>query len=239
MIFKEDSVFVLDKPPGMTSQQAVTWIKKTLNLKKGGHTGTLDPLATGVLIILTGKATKLAQRFSHFEKEYIATLELGKTSDTYDIDGQIIATASVPYISMDKIRETIQPFIGDIIQTPPPYSAKKVKGKRLYWYARRNITVKPKPHPVTIHAIEVAKLDLPFVEMSVVCSTGTYIRSLIQDIGILLGCGAIMTSLRRTKIGPFKLSDSVGFKSVESRDFVHFTVDRVTKILDENIHNPS
>jgi len=211
----DNGCIFLDKPAGMTSQQAVSNVKRFLGLKKAGHTGTLDPMATGLLVVLFGRSTKLASRFSGLDKEYIAAMELGKTSDTYDSSGTITASGSINGLGQDKIKHVTAGFVGPISQVPPMYSAKKVQGKRLYQYARKNISLIRRPNNVFIRELEIISVNIPHVQLRVVCSSGTYIRSLIHDIGQALGCGAIMTGLRRTRIGSVNISRAVSMSQIE------------------------
>lgn len=202
------------KEQGFTSFDVVAKLRGILKTRKIGHTGTLDPDATGVLPVVVGNATKLVDMLTDKKKEYIATFVLGKTTTTQDISGEITDEREV--VSGEaEIREAINSFIGDISQVPPMYSALKVDGKRLYELAREGKVVERKARPVTIHDIEIIDIDIPNVKMRVGCSKGTYIRTLCNDIGEKLGCGATMTSLERTQSGMFDKSSALTLSQIE------------------------
>ena len=204
----------LDKPKGMTSQEAVTFVKRTLRVKKAGHAGTLDPLATGVLLILLGEATKVARFLSDLDKEYISKIKLGERTDTLDSEGNIIEKRDVPDIPKGQIEAVLSRFLGEIRQVPPMYSALKHSGRPLYELARKGIEVERKERPVNIYNIRLLSLNLPYLEIAISCSKGTYIRTLADDIGMALGTGAHITELRRTSIGDFKIEDSLKIKDI-------------------------
>jgi tRNA pseudouridine55 synthase len=197
-----NGIVIIDKPAGKTSHDVVADVKKILAIKKAGHTGTLDPLATGVLPVCINEGTKLAQFFTTDSKDYRATMLLGVETDTLDSDGKIVARRQI-IVSEDAIRREVNKRMGKIGQTPPQYSALKHQGKPLYHWARRGLTIAVEPRTVEIFQIEVEEIALPFVTFSVSCSKGTYIRSLCADIGEALGCGACLTSLRRTRNGEY------------------------------------
>jgi len=199
----------LDKPKGMTSQEAVTFVKRTLRVKKAGHAGTLDPLATGVLLILLGEATKVARFLSDLDKEYISKIKLGERTDTLDSEGNIIEKRDVPDIPKGQIEAVLSRFLGEIRQVPPMYSALKHSGRPLYELARKGIEVERKERPVNIYNIRLLSLNLPYLEIAISCSKGTYIRTLADDIGMALGTGAHIVELRRTSIGDFNIEGSL------------------------------
>ena len=213
MNFIEGEVLFVNKPLHWTSFNLVSklrWkLQKTLKMKKlkVGHAGTLDPLATGVMIICTGKSTKLIESFQYQTKEYIATLELGATTPSFDLELPIDATFPTEHITRELIDEIIPRFTGEIWQVPPVYSAVKVDGKRAYDYARDGQEVELKAKLLVIDEIEVLDFSLPVLKIRVVCSKGTYIRALARDIGEALGSGAHLTGLERTRIGEVKLTD--------------------------------
>jgi tRNA pseudouridine55 synthase len=184
-------------------------LQKTLKMKhlKVGHAGTLDPLATGVMILCTGKATRLIESFQYQTKEYVATLELGATTPSFDLELEVDATYPTAHITRELVDEVIPRFTGEIWQVPPVYSAVKVDGKRAYDYAREGQEVELKPKLLVIDEIEVLDFALPILKIRVVCSKGTYIRALARDIGQALGSGAHLTALERTRIGEVKLPD--------------------------------
>lgn len=182
---------------------------------KVGHAGTLDPLATGVMILCTGKATKLIESFQYQTKEYIATLQLGATTPSFDLEKEIDATYPTEHITEDLVRTTLQQFVGTIEQVPPTFSAVKIDGKRAYQYAREGMEVDIKPKTLVIDEIELIDYQLPSITIRVVCSKGTYIRALARDIGIALQSGAHLTALKRTRIGDITLD-----QCLEYEDFV-------------------
>lgn len=213
MNFIEGEVLYVNKPLHWTSFNLVSklrWkLQKTLKMKKlkVGHAGTLDPLATGVMIICTGKSTKLIENFQYQTKEYIATLELGATTPSFDLELPVDATFPTEHITRELVDEVIPRFTGEIWQIPPVYSAVKVDGKRAYDYARDGQEVELKAKLLVIDEIEVLDFTLPVLKIRVVCSKGTYIRALARDIGIALGSGAHLTGLERTRIGEVRLEN--------------------------------
>ena len=229
-------VLNLNKPPKLTSRQAVDCVKRILNVKKAGHGGTLDPDATGVLLICLGDGTKLFEALQVGTKEYEGTLILGITTDTLDANGQIIKTADVSQITPDQIRSVCQQFVGEIEQIPPMFSAVKHKGKPLYKLARRGIEVERRSRRVFIESIELLSCNIPEVCFRVVCSKGTYIRVLAADIGAALGCGAHLSELTRTRSGVFKIEGAHTFDSLKRTP--EFAYQAVTPIdaVDDMLH---
>ena len=213
--FAEGQIILIDKPLTWSSFQAVNkvkWsLKKHLGLKKikVGHAGTLDPLATGLLIICTGKFTKRISELQGMEKEYTGTFYLGATTPSYDLETEVNATFPTEHITEELIRATIPQFLGEIDQKPPIFSAIKKDGKRLYEHARKGEEVEIAFRKTTIHEFEITRIALPEVDFRVVCSKGTYIRSLANDFGEALQSGAHLTALRRTKIGAFSVEDAI------------------------------
>lgn len=203
-------VILLDKPKDITSFGAVARVRRICSEKKCGHTGTLDPMATGVLTIMLGGGTRFIELLPSHDKAYIATFRLGTVTDTLDITGKVLETREVN-VSAEQVREKIKDFIGEISQLPPMYSAVSVDGQRLYDLARQGIEVERKPRQVTVFSIEMLAADERTGEyqIAVECSSGTYIRTLISDLGEALGCGAVMTDLRRTKANGFDISNAV------------------------------
>lgn len=210
-----DGFLVINKTKGWTSADVVNKIKGVLNIKKAGHLGTLDPDATGVLPIAIGKATKVIRYINEGDKEYQAVIKLGEKTDTLDAAGKVIETKEIPELDKDKIEKIFKDFIGRISQTPPAYSAVKVDGVRAYELARKGKAVQIKPRDVFIKEISLTKIDIPFIAFNVVCSKGTYIRSLCSDIGERLGTAAHMFSLIRTVSGQFKIRDAVDIDDLE------------------------
>lgn len=211
------AILVVDKENGMTSHDVVKMVRRRFSVKKVGHAGTLDPGATGVLVLLLGRATKLSGKYSGEDKEYVAVMKLGEKTDTGDMDGEVTLARDVN-VSAEEVEETISSFAGEMEQVPPMVSAKRVNGRRLYKLARKGLEVERKPQKISIKEIEVVKTDIPFVTFRVVCSKGTYIRQLAEDIGEELGCGAHLTELRRTRSGSFSLDEAVPFSELCKMD---------------------
>lgn len=220
--YKEGQVILIDKPLQWTSFQVVNkvrWlIRKSFDIKKikVGHAGTLDPLATGLLIICTGKLTKKIDTFQAQEKEYTGTFTLGATTPSYDLETEIDQTFDISEITSEKIHESTKQFIGEIQQKPPVFSALKKDGKRLYEFARSGEEVEIPFRTVTISEFEITNIELPKIDFRVVCSKGTYIRSLANDFGKALNNGAHLSALRRTKIGDFCVQNAVGIEDFEN-----------------------
>ena len=204
------------KEKGFTSHDVVAKLRGIVGQKKIGHTGTLDPDATGVLPVCLGKATKLCDLLTDKNKTYEAVLLLGKTTDTQDITGEVLEEKSTEALTEEKVREAIEGFIGDYEQIPPMYSALKVNGKKLYELAREGKVIERKPRPVKILDIQILEIDLPKVRMEVSCSKGTYIRTLCHDIGEKLGCGGCMESLIRTRVSTFRIEDAKTLDEIET-----------------------
>lgn len=218
--FELGEILNINKPVGWTSFDVVKKIRGQLNIKKVGHAGTLDPFATGVLLICTGRATKKVEDLMNLKKEYIARIEFGKTTDSYDLTGTIVSERSADNLELENIKQVIKQFHGEIYQTPPMYSAVKVNGERLYKLARRGEVVERKPRKIRIYQTDVIDFRNPFLKLRIVCSRGTYIRALANDMGEILGCGGYLTSLTRTRVGDYKLEDSFEIKDL-IRDIKH------------------
>lgn len=213
-----DIIISLNKPKDITSQDAVTKIKKILKAKKAGHTGTLDPMATGLLLICLNKATRLASYFSDLDKEYRAVMKLGETTDTQDAYGKVISKTDFIEIDKTVIEETLKSFKGNILQQPPMFSALKYEGEPLYKLARKGIEIERKLREVSIYDIELLNINMPHVTFRAVCSKGTYIRTLCDDIGKKLGVGAHLYELERTKIGAFRIEESLSIEELKNLD---------------------
>ncbi|MBK8872782.1 MAG: tRNA pseudouridine(55) synthase TruB [Bacteroidia bacterium] len=209
MDFEKGEVLLFDKPLKWTSFDLVRKVRGLIRIKKVGHAGTLDPLATGLMIICTGKMTKQIDTFQAQIKEYTGTFKLGATTPCYDMEQPEDATFPTEHISEQMIREMVNQFTGVISQLPPPHSAVKVDGKRAYELARKGKEVVMKPREVTIEAFEITGINMPEVSFRIVCSKGTYIRSIAHDFGRALGSGAYLTSLCRTRIGEFRLENAM------------------------------
>lgn len=215
-MFEMDGMLIVDKPSGMTSHDVVEFIRRKFEIKKVGHAGTLDPSVTGVLIILIGAATKLSSRFANDDKEYEATLILGKKTDSGDAEGKVLSVGDFSKITKVHIEEIFDGFKGKIEQVPPMVSALRFKGKRLYELARRGREVPRKPREVYIKELKIKNIDIPRVDFSVVCSKGTYIRKLCDDIGDKLGCGGHLSYLRRLRSGEFTIEKAVSVEKLKS-----------------------
>jgi tRNA pseudouridine55 synthase len=202
-------VLVVDKPVGLTSHDVVQIIRRGTGIRRAGHTGTLDPRASGVLVVLIGPAVRLSEYVSASDKRYQATIHLGASTDTYDAEGKITESASLENISEDQFMEILQQFVGEIEQVPPPYSAIKVKGKKAYELARQGEEVELQPRKINVYSLDLLEWAPPEVVIDVYCSSGTYVRSLANDLGKALGTGAHLIGLRRTKSGRFTLRDAV------------------------------
>ena len=210
-----DGVLALDKPPGWTSHDVVAKLRGTFRGAKVGHAGTLDPAATGVLPILIGQATRIAEYLVEWDKEYCAVLRLGATTDTQDATGEVLERKPVPTLSLEQVESVARRFEGVVSQIPPMYSAVKVAGVPLYRSARAGKVVAREPRPVTIHELRVVALNGDDITLRVRCSKGTYIRTLCADLGAVLGCGGHLLSLRRTRVGPLTLDHAVKLEDVD------------------------
>lgn len=215
--FEEGRVLLVDKPLQWTSFDAVRKIRNLIRIKKVGHAGTLDPLATGLLIVCTGKFTKRINEFMAQEKEYTGTFTLGAVTPTYDLESEPVEKRPLDGITDEKIRAATIAFIGEIQQIPPAHSAIKKDGVRVYELARQGIEVKLEPRTITIKEFEITQIELPVVHFRVVCTTGTYIRSLANDFGQALGCGAYLSELCRTRIGAFRIEEAVTIEEFEKQ----------------------
>jgi tRNA pseudouridine55 synthase len=207
-ISEEGNVFLFDKELGWTSFDVVNKVRNIVKVKKVGHAGTLDPLATGLLILCSGKMTKQINQFMDLEKEYTGTMVLGQTTPSVDLETEIDSEVSIEHITKEMVIENAKKYLGIIIQTPPIYSAIKKNGVPLYKKARKGIDVKIEPREVEAKAFEITKIDFPAVYFRLECSKGFYVRSLVRDFGIALGVGAHMSALRRTRIGTFHVADA-------------------------------
>lgn len=211
-------VFVVDKPVGLTSHDVVQIIRRGTGIRRAGHTGTLDPRASGVLVVLIGPAVRLSEFVSASDKRYQATIRLGSSTDTYDSEGLTVSQPDivpVGNITEDLFQETLDQFVGEIEQIPPPYSAIKVQGRKAYEMAREGEEVELAPRKINVYSLEMLEWDPPEVVVDVFCSSGTYVRSLANDVGQSLGCGGHLVGLRRTKSGRFTLRDAVPLRRLQ------------------------
>jgi tRNA pseudouridine55 synthase len=202
-----DGLLLIDKPSGITSHDAVNAVRRAIGVRKVGHAGTLDPMASGLLLMGVGRATRLLRFLGDLEKEYEGTARLGVETDTLDSEGQVVRTAPVE-ATEEELRRVAGRFVGEVEQRPPAYSAVKVGGRKLYEAARQGDQLQASPRTVTVRAFDVAHFDGTDFDFRVVCSGGTYVRSLVADVGTTLGCGAHLVRLVRTRIGPFDLPNS-------------------------------
>lgn len=214
-IFEQGQILLIDKPVEWTSFDVVRKIRNLIKIKKVGHAGTLDPLATGLLIVCTGRFTKKINEYMAQEKEYTGTLTLGATTPTYDLESEPRNFKDLTVISEELIANATKQFIGAIMQVPPAHSAIKIGGKRVYELARQGKEVVIEPRKITIMQFDIEKIEMPVVHFRVICSTGTYIRSLAHDFGAALGCGAYLSGLCRTRIGAYKLEDAKSMQEWE------------------------
>ena len=204
-----EGILLINKPNGLTSHDVVKVVRKKLGIKRVGHAGTLDPLATGVLVVLLGRSTKLFDKFVSFDKVYRATMILGTTTTSADVEGRVISKKPYEHLDSRRIQEVFERFTGEMEQLPPMVSAVKVNGKKLYQFARKGIEVKRVPRRILIKSLKIEEINLPEIRFFVECSKGTYIRQLADDIGQALGCGACISQIERLRVGNFDIENSV------------------------------
>ncbi len=239
----EAGFLLINKPQGLTSHDVINKLRAICQTRTIGHAGTLDPLAQGVLICGINQATKLLSWWHLFFKSYQAAMRLGQISDTYDSEGQIQTISTNINLTRSQLKDTLDKFSGHIKQLPPPFSAKKIKGKKAYQLARRGQKIKLEPQMVTIKTIEIIDFSLPYITLDITCSSGTYIRSLIHDLGDDLGVGAIMTSLTRTAIGPIGINQTIKLEQLTKDNWQNFLypadklVDELNKFYLEKLYN--
>lgn len=219
-----NGVVIVNKPSGMTSHDVVDRVRRKFGMRRVGHAGTLDPLATGVLVILIGKGTKLSNQFMGFDKTYRSTLLLGKKTTTADIEGDIVEERDYQHITEDQVRGALGSFLGEGKQVPPMFSAVKVNGKPLYKLARKGMDVEREARSIRINKVDVLRFDLPYVEFLLDCSKGTYVRQLVDDAGQQLGCGACITQIERTKVGPFLLDEAINLQHLTEECVKEFKI---------------
>ena len=217
-----EGILNIDKPQWLSSHDVVARVRRICNMRRVGHAGTLDPLATGVLLVCVGRVTRLSEYLMGQQKTYTATVRLGQTTNTYDAEGAVLEERPFAHINQSTIEQALEPFRGPIEQIPPIYSALKVNGQPMYKLARQGKDVERKPRPVTIYELELLDWTPPNLQLRVVCSTGTYIRSLAYDIGEILGCGGHITVLRRTAVGEFHISSSVSLAALSPDNWQSF-----------------
>ena len=208
-----NGIVIVDKPQGWTSQDVTARLRRVFNTKRIGHGGTLDPMATGVLPVFVGRATRGVEFFEHAEKTYETVLRLGITTDTEDITGTVLTSCDA-FVTGEQLENVLQQFRGEIMQVPPMYSALKVNGQKLYDLARKGKEVERKPRPITIHELTLLGMEAEGIRLRVRCSKGTYIRTLCKDIGQALGCGGCMAALRRVSAGEYTIEESVPLQTL-------------------------
>ncbi|HCJ12287.1 MAG: tRNA pseudouridine(55) synthase TruB [Verrucomicrobia bacterium GWF2_51_19] len=213
-----NGIFLIDKPRGITSHDVVYRVRRKLGIKQVGHAGTLDPMATGLLIVLVGKGTKLSESLMGLDKVYEGTAKLGEVTDSYDADGEIVAIQDVPSLTSDDLKQFMQPFLGDQYQEPPMFSAKKIHGTPLYKLARKGQTVERPKRFIRIMEFSLLDFHLTSFDFRLHCTKGTYVRSVVHDIGQKIGCGAHLTALRRTRSGHLSIQDAIQLDVFESMD---------------------
>jgi len=209
-------ILLVDKPKGPTSHDIVDIVRRRFQIKRTGHCGTLDPMATGLLVLVLGKATKLSEKFMGEDKEYEGTLRLGIATDSQDADGAIISEKTVPALAETDLRDAFARFAGDLLQTPPMVSAKKIAGIPLYKLARKGKEVERKPRLVHVYQMEMLRVALPEVDFRMLCTKGTYVRTICHDIGEILGCGGHLSKLRRVASGRFRIENAHTLPAIEN-----------------------
>ena len=230
-IFDRSGVLLVDKPAEWTSHDVVAFVRSRFNVPKVGHCGTLDPAATGLLVVVLGKFTKLSQKFSGEDKVYQGTILLGKETDSQDMDGAVIHESDPSFVTEQMLRDAVSEFVGDIEQIPPMVSAVKKGGERLYELARKGQEIEREAKPITIHSITLDRIALPYADFTVSCSKGTYIRTLCADIGAKLGCGACLYRLNRLKSGEFDLANAVTIETLKT-----WTQDDLNRHISDFLH---
>jgi len=211
-----NGLILLDKPSGITSNQALQIVKRLFKARKAGHTGSLDPLASGLLPICMGEATKISAFLLDADKHYWVSCKIGERTTTGDAEGQVLGQRPIDSVDADKVAQVLSGFRGPIEQIPPMYSAVKHQGQRLYKLARQGLEVERKPRAVTIHELELLRFEPPYFEIDVRCTKGTYVRTLVEDIGEVLGCGAYVADMRRLGVGPYREPDMHTLDSLET-----------------------
>ena len=227
-----NGILLVDKPAGITSHDVVDKIRRAAGMRRIGHTGTLDPAATGLMVLCLGKATRLSEHLTGLDKVYEGAMRLGVVTDSYDLDGAVVEERPVPELDADALQRACDRFTGDIMQVPPMVSAVKVGGQRLYKMARQGQTVERPPRPVTIREFSVLGYEPPDVWLRVCCTSGTYVRALCHEVGQVLGCGAALASLRRTYVGKYAVENALPVDDFTTREDVASRLLSVDNALD-------
>jgi len=240
--FRENGILLVNKPKEWTSHDIVNLVRARFNIPKVGHCGTLDPAATGLLVLVLGKFTKLSQKFSGEDKVYEATMLLGTETDSQDMDGKIIAQNNYSSVTEDIFMDTLATFSGEQEQVPPMMSAVKVDGNKLYELARKGVEIEREPKKITIHSIAMTRFSPPHADFTVKCSKGTYVRTICADLGKKLGCGGALFALKRTVSGSFDISDAIDVETIKNwtqedlsrhvNDFLHKKVAKMAKFTE-------
>ncbi len=225
-----DGILLIDKPKSYTSHDMVDFVRRHFNIKKAGHSGTLDPNATGLLILLLGNFTKLSERLTNMKKDYCATLLLGLTTDTQDIQGRIIKQSDAHDIEVSNVHKAFASFKGKLLQLPPMVSAKRIHGKRFYELSRQGKVIERSPVEIEIFDIKINRIEPPEVDFFVSCSKGTYVRTLCDDIGNILGCGGCLKELKRMAVGDFRIEDAISFEELKTFDAERLRTHIITSI---------
>ncbi len=228
-----DGILLVDKPQGMTSHDVVDVLRKVTGLRRIGHTGTLDPRATGLLVMCLGQATRLSQYLSGLDKTYEGAMQLGVTTRSHDLDGEVVEERPVdPGLTRESLQTVCNRFIGDIQQVPPMVSAIKIGGKRLYKLARQGQEIERPARAITVHAFTVTRWEPPYADLIVSCTSGAYVRTLCHDAGQLLGCGAVLSRLRRTRVGNFDIGGALPLDAFQSPETVEQRLVSMDNALD-------
>ena len=217
-----NGIIIINKPGGMTSHDVVNCVRRRLRMRRVGHAGTLDPMATGVLVVLVGRGTKLFDKFVHFDKAYRATMVLGQRTTSADTEGRVIDQRPYDHITVQMIETAFREFTGEYEQVPPMVSAVKVNGRRLYELARQGKEVERSSRTVRIDQAKLLNFNLPHVEFLLECSKGTYVRQFAEDVGEWLNCGACICQIERTEVGPYHIKDAVDLEDVQESDVRDF-----------------
>ncbi len=220
----KEGIIIVNKPEGMTSHDVVDFVRRRLKVRRVGHAGTLDPIATGVLLILVGKSTKLFNHFLNFDKEYIATMTLGKRTTSGDREGRVIETKSYNHIIEDKVKDVFNSYIGNIFQVPPMISALKHRGKRLYSLAHRGIEVERAARPIIIKEFRLLEFKPPNIKFYLKCSKGTYVRQLAEDVARDLNCVGYISEIQRLSVGPFDISQALSLSQINESNLQSYSL---------------
>jgi tRNA pseudouridine55 synthase len=227
-----NGILLVNKPTGMTSHDVVDKVRKAAGTRRVGHTGTLDPSATGLLILCLGTATRLSEFLTALDKVYEGEMELGKVTDSHDLDGEVLETHPVPDLTLEQLQHVFDGFVGDIMQVPPMVSAVKINGERLYKRARKGEVVERPARPITVHAFDVLSYDPPRAKFRVRCTRGTYARTLCHDAGQTIGCGATLAALCRTAVGRHRVEDAANLDDLKTPSDVRERLRPLTGALD-------